>query len=434
MMPATRERHVDLIRATAIWAVVMGHWLVIAVTQVDGSIDGVNALRALGWAHPLTWAFQVMPLFFFVGGYANATSMARHRRAGGDALGWVVRRFRRLLGPSVTLLAVIVAAVTMARVGGVDDHDAARAAWLATVPLWFLTAYLATIALSPVAHAAHRRWGLTVPLASAGAIALIDLIRFHVADAWMPNLNYLLVWFTIHQLGFAWHDGRMPARPRVGAAVAAVGLVALIGLTVLGPYPISMVRVPGSGLHNSEPPTVALLALAIAQIGLVLAVRDRAARWLQRARPWGVVSRIQRVVLTLFLWHMAAAAIAAVALYGTGMVPLVPIGSGEWLAWRIPWVATCLVVLAGLVAVFGRVERAWAGGAHDLRAGPGSAALAGVGGVLATLVGMLGIAVAGSGVHGPLALPTWSLVVIGLGFCLILLVPTLGTSRSGGHR
>ena len=65
-------------------AVAFGHWLVIAVAaDPDGGIVARNALEVapqLGW---LTWIFQVMPLFFVVGGFSSAMSLHAHWRRGG---------------------------------------------------------------------------------------------------------------------------------------------------------------------------------------------------------------------------------------------------------------------------------------------------------------------------------------------------------------
>src|SRR5262249_52073262 len=97
--PDSRERSADTWRALAICPVVLGHWFVIAVTHQDGVLSGYNALDVLTWVDPVTWLFQVMPIFFLVGGYASSASMASHRR-GGDGIGWVLRRTDRLLRPT----------------------------------------------------------------------------------------------------------------------------------------------------------------------------------------------------------------------------------------------------------------------------------------------------------------------------------------------
>ena len=77
--PDSRERSADMWRALAIFLVVLGHWFVIAVVYRDGELSGYNALDVLTWIDPVTWLFQVMPIFFLVGGYASAASLASYR-------------------------------------------------------------------------------------------------------------------------------------------------------------------------------------------------------------------------------------------------------------------------------------------------------------------------------------------------------------------
>ena len=74
--PATRNRVVDLLRAAAIVVVVLGHWLMAAVVVRGGELVPGHLLGLATWTHPLTWVFQVMPVFFLVGGYANALLVA----------------------------------------------------------------------------------------------------------------------------------------------------------------------------------------------------------------------------------------------------------------------------------------------------------------------------------------------------------------------
>jgi fucose 4-O-acetylase-like acetyltransferase len=409
-MRTQREPQVDLVRALAIGAVAVGHWLAIGITEADDGIDGINVLGELAWTHPLTWLLQVMPLFFFVAGYANAGSLTRHREQGGDGLGWVVRRYRRLVVPAALLVLVLGVAVVAARAAGVDLEVIGRGVWVATVPLWFLAVYLAVVLVSPAVATLQGRVGLAVPAACALAVAGSDLARFHLDDPAWTDATFVVAWLGIHQLGWAWHEGRVCARPRIGVPVAAVGAVGLLVATVAGPYPVSMVRVPGADLHNSEPPTLALLALALVQIGAALALRDLVCRWLQHRRPGAVVGATRGVLLSLFLWHMGAAAAAAVALHGTGLVPVTEIGSPAWLWWRLPWLAACAVLAAVLVTAVRPLER-WSrrlprGGVAGEGPWVGLTAI----GLGASLAGMVRLAQAGSGVHGPLAMPSESVV------------------------
>jgi hypothetical protein len=103
--------------------------------------------------------------------------------------------------------------------------------------------------------------------------------------------------------------------------------------------------------YNTDPPTLALMALAATQVGVVLALQPAANRWLRRTRPWTAVVASNAVILTVFLWQMTAAAIAAVVLFPTGVMGQPPVDSAAWLLWRVSWMVCCAVILA--VAVSG---------------------------------------------------------------------------------
>lgn len=430
--PARRERQVDLLRAIAITAVVIGHWLAMVVEPVDGTIHGYSALSELGWAHPVTWAFQVMPVFFMVGGFANAASLESHRRgAGGTAAGWLLNRSARLVQPTAVLLVTLGLGALIARAAGADPDLIGTAVWLASLPLWFLVAYLAVVFLTPVMHALHRRAGLAVPGLLLVPVLIGDILRLRYGEEVFGYGNFLFAWLAIHQIGFCWQDGRLPPRPRVAVPLLAGGAVGLVALTVAGPYPISMVTVPGAAVQNSSPPTLALVALAATQLGLALLVRNRSERWLRRSGPWLVVVAVNSVILTLFLWHMSAAVIATVGLSLAGLLPAPPVDSAAWLWWQIPWIALLAAVLAILVVLFGRFEtRVLASPAPRPRP-PAGLAAAGqrtgvltaitIAGYLAALLGLLWQATAGEGYHGPLGLPTGSLLVFLAGAGLLWL-------------
>jgi peptidoglycan/LPS O-acetylase OafA/YrhL len=419
--PARRERHVDLLRAIAITAVVIGHWLVIVVEPTDDTLEGFSALAELTWAHPLTWLFQVMPVFFMVGGFANAASLSSHRRNGAPAAGWLLDRSARLVQPTAVLLVMLGLGAVAARVAGADPELIGTAVWLASLPLWFLVVYLGMVFLTPVMHALHRRAGLAVPVLLLVPVLIGDVLRLRYDNEVFGYGNFLFAWLAIHQIGFCWQDGRLPVRPRVALPLLVGGAAALVTLTVAGPYPVSMVTVPGADVQNSSPPTLALVALATTQLGLALLVRDPSKRWLQRIRPWTVVVAVNGIILTLFLWHMAAAVVATTGLYLAGLLPSPPVDSAAWLWWQIPWVAILAVVLAGLVAIFGRVEtRATAAPRRPpTLPAPALAALTRTGpqtvvttaGYLAALLGLLWQANAGEADHGPFGLPTGSLLL-----------------------
>ena len=97
--PDGRDRFVDFLRALSIMVVVLWHW-VFSVTQwVDGGLAMPNPIGEIPGLWTATWLLQIMPVFFFVGGYANLASWqattARAAAGGTFAAG----RLRRLLKP-----------------------------------------------------------------------------------------------------------------------------------------------------------------------------------------------------------------------------------------------------------------------------------------------------------------------------------------------
>ncbi|WP_229399979.1 acyltransferase family protein [Micromonospora okii] len=362
--PAGRERYVDLLRAVAITMVVAGHWGVSVVDRdAAGRPTGHSALADLPWAYWLTWPAQVLPVFFLVGGFANAASLTARRARGADATGWLLDRSARLVPPTTALLTVLALGAAGASLWGVDPTRVRQVVWFATIPLWFLVPYFAVVALTPPMLALHRRFGLAVPVTLVALVALGDLGRL-TGPALLAAGNHLAGWLAVHQVGFAWYDARarpagarpLPTGRRAAVALLAGGLGALMLLTTLGPYPVAMLHVPGERLENTAPPSLALLALATAQLGLILLLRDPAERWLRRPRPWQAVIAVNSVVLTVFLWHLTAALLLVGLLDAVGLLPTPAAGTAAWYLWRVPWLLLLAVVLAGLVAVFGPVE------------------------------------------------------------------------------
>lgn len=423
--PGSRERSADMWRAVAICLVTFGHWFVIAVTYRGGELSGYNALDVLTWIDPVTWLFQVMPVFFLVGGYASGASLASHRARGGDGISWVLRRSDRLLRPTTALFVVLPVSAAAAVTAGVGHQQLGTAMWIASIPLWFLAVYLVLVILTPWMHALHHRAGLAVPVVLVVLVAICDLLRMGLGVPVVGQSSYLFAWLAVYQLGFCWRDGQLRLGRGQALAVAAGGLAVLIALTVPGPYSVAMV------IFNTTPPTLALMALAATQTGLVLAVQPAASRWLRRTRPWTGVIAVNAVVLTIFLWHMTAAVLAAIVLYPTGILAHPPIRSGAWLAWRVPWLAFCTAFLAVLVALFARIELRQPAlrpaGRGPWRDG------ATVAGLAAVLAGLLAVAASGSEYHGPTGLP-WGAVVSYLCGAGVLRQVRSQTVRLGSRR
>jgi hypothetical protein len=354
-----------------------------------------------------------MPVFFLVGGLVNAQSWSAHHARGETWTRWVRERALRLLWPTAAFVVVAVLAVlavTDAKAARVPAAELAEAGWLVALQLWFLPVYLALIALTPAMLALHRRWGLAVPCVMAAATGLVSLV---VAVAHPPLLgyaNYLLVWGSIHQWGFAWRDGTLTLPRWRLYAMTAGGAVLLAALVVSRSFKVDMV---GSG--NTNPPSIALLAFAAAQCGLVLAAEPWMSRLLAaRERLWSAVRRLNSTVMTVYLWHFVPALVIAVAFYPTGVMPQPPIGSALWWALRPVWWALLTVVLVPLVIAVMWAERPMLRLPSGLGQPGRWSPLLLLAGLVAVSVGLARLAVEGFAPAGRLAAPTLYLGVLGL--------------------
>ncbi|MFI1186915.1 acyltransferase [Streptomyces californicus] len=389
--PATRDRYVDLLRVASLAAVVLGHWLMAAVTP-----DGVgNLLAVVPALQPLTWLLQVMPVFFFVGGFSHALSYRSLLRGRPEGAGHSVysaflrARLQRLLRPTTVFVLVWGAAALLVQFLGGGGGLTGVTLRMVTQPLWFIGIYLAMVAFTPPLLRLHERHGWGAFAALAGAAVAVDVLRFAAGVPYVEFLNFAFVWLAVHQLGFLRADGRVH-RP---ALLAGAGLAAACALVAFGPYPLSMVGMPGEKVSNMAPPTLALLAHGLWLVGAVELLRAPAARLLERPRVWRTVVAANGVAMTAFLWHLTA----MFGVYGALLaldVPLPAPASAAWWA-QVPLRIACAAALtAALVAAFRTFERPAAPTAPGTPAAPGGGPLAALGATLC-LLGVLGLSMVG---------------------------------------
>ena len=352
--PPERNRYVDFLRALSILAVVVGHWLVAAPYMKDGAVEGGHLLGIVPWTQWLTWGFQVMPLFFFVGGFSNGISWAATRTKGGTFSDWYGGRLQRLINPVMPLFLVWSLFALTGTALGVERGVVKMAAQLALIPVWFLAVYLIVSALVPFSHRAWQRWGMGSFWALVAAAVAVDGLSIGLGIPAVNWLNFLFVWLAIHQLGYRWQEGRFGARP----LWFVVSLAILVALVKFGPYPVAMIGVPGSDLSNSMPPTLALLALGNMQIGLALTLEPVMRRLLDKAAAWTATVLINGMIMTVYLWHLTAFVLVMVAAWLLGGVGLhAAPGSAEWWIARPLWFALYIAVTLPLIALFSPFER-----------------------------------------------------------------------------
>ena len=262
-----------------------------------------------------------------------------------------------MITPVLPLFLIWTLVAMFGTLAGVERGVVAMAAQLALIPVWFLSVYLMVAAVVPLTWKAWTRWGFaSFWMLVAGAVA-IDVVALRFGIPYVNFLNFAFVWLAIHQLGFAWSEGRLP--PRTALLWGLGGLAALGLLVGLGPYPVAMIGVPGAGLSNSMPPTLALLALGIAQAGFALALEPAGRRMLDTIRVWTAVVLVNGMIMTIYLWHLTAFVLVMVAAWLLGGIGLdVQPGTAAWWLARPVWFALYIAALLPLIMLFARHERA----------------------------------------------------------------------------
>ncbi|MFF8656106.1 acyltransferase family protein [Streptomyces huasconensis] len=358
--PAHRDRAIDGLRALALLAVPTGHWLLGGFTlDTGGALHNASPLASFGFFAPLSWVLQMLGIFFLVGGYASTLSYRRSVARGESTGAWLGGRLARLGRPVLGVTAVWAALLPVLYTLGVPGTTLRTASTLVIQPLWFVGVYTVITALTPWCIRAVERLGAWSTLPLLGSVAVVDFLRYgpfaEAMPPWLSLLNLLPGWLFAYQLGITWGEKRLVRR---GAWLLLAGGTALfVALLLVFHYPASMVGVPGEARTNSHPPSLLVLALAAAQSGAAILMRDRIGRLLRRPALWAPVVVINLSAMTILCWHQTALLAAAVPGSFLGAVPGLTTGPDTlgWIAARIAW----LPVLAALLVLIGRYARAF---------------------------------------------------------------------------
>lgn len=383
-----RDPAVDIARAGCLVVVVLLHALMVGVAVgPDGPILR-NAMEGWPGFAALSWVVQVMPLFFLLGGFSAHTQWERMRERGAGYGDYLTTRVRRLFVPAVAALGAVVGLLSILVLTGVPAALVSVAGFRMSQPLWFLGVYvLCTVAVPPMA-ALHRRAPVVGLLAPVGLAVAVDIVRGATGITGIGFANLLFVWLAVQQLGFWLASGRLE---RVSRGALVTGLVVALGALALlcgvGVWSFDM-------LANLNPPTCALLLLAVVQLAafrlLAPALRARGG-----GRLGGrLVGWVSARAMTVYLWHMPVLIVLAGALLvgsssGIGGVLPEPLSVAWWLS-RPLWLAVVALAVAAVVAIAARFETGVKpGAAAQTPSLPRALASAGTGaaGVLVVLVG-----------------------------------------------
>lgn len=349
-----RDKYVDFLRAFSLVIVVLWHWVFTILTVSADTVSPSNPIGFTKGMWAITWLFQVMPVFFFVGGFAHRLAFDDYVK--GTSRRFLRRRTKRLLAPALTLVAVWIGIgfILQATIGAGWTWDAVI---LALSPLWFIVVYLVLVLIAPLAIRAHWRWGELVIVWLVGIAAILDVLRFSHLQGWAAWLNFLVIWGLAHQLGF-FYDRLIAAPARTGWMFFWGGLFSLIALTNMGFYPRSVVGVPGERFSNMGPPTLAIVALTLLQVGLVLIVRPWVMNKLDTSASWKrLFSWVNENSLPLYLLHTTGMALALAA--GFLLFNYVPPNepTTEWWLTRPVWLVAPALFTYPLMRGLARLTR-----------------------------------------------------------------------------
>jgi hypothetical protein len=364
---------VDLLRAVSIAVVVLGHWLIAVLAFRNGTFEGRNLLELSPDVQFATWLFQVMPVFFLVGGYTNAISWESASRRGETYGDWLTTRSTRLLRPALIFVAFWTVLPMLAVAIALPSGMAVTGGREVSLPLWFLSIYVLVVAAVPGLLALHRRFGAGVLGGLFAATVIADVIHYGLDQPWVAVLNYAFVWLATIELGFLWRDRRLTSPGWLPLAMLGGGFAVVVGLVAFFDYPVSMITLSHADRSNAFPPSLALLALGVAQTGAVLVLEPGANRWLQRPRAWFAVALANSMIMTFYLWNMSAVVLAAVLVFPTGIAPQPEPLTAAWWWLRPAWIAVCGLCLLPFLFGFRWAER------------PAAAATGRVGGPLAVI-------------------------------------------------
>jgi peptidoglycan/LPS O-acetylase OafA/YrhL len=421
--PEERNRYVDFLRSVSILVVIVGHWMIATAYYVDGELIHGHLLKSEPQTQWLTWIFQVMPIFFIVGGYSNGVSLESAKRKGIDYAGWLAARLNRLVAPVLVLIISWAVIGLLMKMFGASAQTIQYASQASLIPTWFLAIYIMVVILAPLTYAFWKRYGFISFWAFVAGAVLVDVAFFVAKVEWLGWSNYFWVWLAVHHLGYAWRDGRFDNRVRL-LIYAALGFATLCLLHFQGPYPLAMVGSPDPGLSNTLPPKITLLALGIFQFGLLLSLEKPMRNALKGLRLWTATVLINSMIMTVYLWHITVMIVVIALLYlaggfGLGLEP----GTETWWYTRIVWIDVLLVLLLPVALMLSPLERRSRNGDSP----PPSPVRQIIGAMMLCLgIAMLAMYGYGGGPIPRLDVISFALVVVGAGVSGLL--PTFGKS------
>ncbi|MFC5289013.1 phospholipase [Actinokineospora guangxiensis] len=387
--------------------------LVLAETALAFAPPAAGPVSAL-W--PMTWALQLVPLFFFACGHCTLHAW----RAGGGYGRYLAGRLCWLIRPVFALVTAWLAVPLSLELFGAPPEVATAFGRLVAQPLWLLGLSLVVVAAVPLLHVLHRAAGTGAAAFWLVLVLALELLGPGTLTDYAAGVALALLFA---QLAHAYADGvlwRVPRPVLVGVAVSALG--ALAATTALGWVDPMLIAEP-AGTPSFVPSAAGVLLLGLAQVAVVALPRVR--------RVGAAAERAVRIVrtapMTVYLGYLCAALLVA------GMVTAVA-GPGVPAAWLTRPSTLLAIGLVAVPAVLGFLLFEWksapeGGFADGLSRWDGVAAALGV---AYAALGVIGFAAGpGSAVLGLPLDPMAGIIHLLLGWYLLHSV-RVGTSSLPG--
>lgn len=352
-----RDEFIDFVRAFSLMVVVLWHW---TFSIIYWDSDGPHATNPIAFTNGLwilTWFFQVMPLFFYVGGFAHRRVWWKIKSHGGGYREFVGSRFKRLAIPALTMIGLWTVIGIVLVMFGYSRGWALRVVLLVLSPLWFLVVYLLIVVAAPLMIRLHEKLGAIVPVAMVAIAWNIDTLRFEKGVEWVEWVNFPIVWLFCHQMGFFY--SKLAKGPRAWSwAFVVGGLGALAALVNTNLYPGSMVGIPTEKISNMGPPTLCIVALCCFQIGVIMLLRPWIMEKLAKPRVARANDIMNRFALPVYLCHTTGLALTL------GLFRLInyrPPSTPNWTWWaqRPIWIFVPLLCTLPVIWLFGRGWIKW---------------------------------------------------------------------------
>lgn len=295
------------------------------------------------WVWPLTWLFQLAPLFFFAGGHANLLAWRAAHAEGGGFGGYLAGRVCWLIRPVlafVTAWLLVPLALELLDVPSAAVNAVGR---LVIQPLWLLGLYLIAVALTPLVDALHRRIPLTW---TAVVVAVAVVVGAFGRTAVAGEVSGVVLALLFQQLAMLHADGWLRALPRwAGIAAAVAAFAGLIALTTVGGHPRMLIAEPTDSAVLA-PSIAGVMLLGVVQLGLITAYRGGHPAFGPRLTRW--LSAVRTAPMTAYLLYLCAVLVVA-GVIGAARAAGGPAVAAAWLVRPQTWFAVLLVLLPTIV-------------------------------------------------------------------------------------